>query len=76
MRKKIFSKWYKLNLSYHRPHFFSALVLHGKCSKISNTLLFLFSNITMVVIMAEINIMLVRIENREEPDQAVSSEAV
>ena len=34
------------------------------------------SHLKMVVIMAEINILLVRIANRVDPDQAVSSEAV
>ena len=45
------------------------------CSKISNTLIFLFST-KMVVIRAGINNMLVRIANREDPDQTASSEAV
>ena len=40
----------------------------GKCSKISNTFLLLFSN-RMLVIKAGINEMFVRIANREDPDQ-------
>ena len=39
-----------------------------KCSKISNTFLFLFSN-KLLVIKAGIHKMLVRIANREDPDQ-------
>ena len=46
-----------------------------KRSKISNTFLFLFSN-RMWVIKAGIHRMLVRIANREDPDQTTSSEAV
>ena len=48
---------------------------HGKFSKISNTFLFLFSN-KMLLIRTEIYKMLVRIANREDPDQTASSEAV
>ena len=40
----------------------------GKCSKISNFFLFLFSN-KMMVIRAGLHKLLVRIENREDPDQ-------
>ena len=47
----------------------------GKCSKISNTFLFLLST-KMLVIRAGIHKMLVSISNREDPDQTVSSEAV
>ena len=47
----------------------------GKCSKISNTFLFLFSN-KMLVFRAGIYKMLVRIANREDPDQTASSETV
>ena len=43
-------------------------IMYGKCSKILNTLLFLFSN-KMVVIRARNNKMLVRIANRGYPDQ-------
>ena len=50
-------------------------MFYGKCSKISNTPLFLFSN-KMLVFTAGIHIMLVRISNREDPDQTASSEAV
>ena len=48
---------------------------YGKCSKISNTLLFLFSN-KILVIKPWIHEMLVRIVNMEDPDQIASSEAV
>ena len=48
---------------------------YSKCSKISNTFLFLFSN-KMLVIRTGIHKMLVRIADREEPDQTASSEAV
>ena len=48
---------------------------YGKCSKISNTFPLLFLN-KMMVFRAEIHIMLVRIANREDPGQTVSSEAV
>ena len=41
--------------------------LHGKCSKILNTFLFLFAN-KMLVFMAGIHKMLVRIANWEDPD--------
>ena len=54
----------------------------GKCSKVLNTLLFLFSN-NMLIIRARIakmcfhfNKMFVRILNREDSDQTASSEAV
>ena len=48
---------------------------YAKCSKISNTFHFLFSN-KMLVIRVGIHKMFVRIENREDPDQTASSEAV
>ena len=48
---------------------------YDKCSKILNTFLFLFSN-KMLVFRAGIHQMLVRIANREDPDQTASSEAV
>ena len=47
----------------------------GKCSKISNTFLFLFAN-KMLVIRAGSPKMLVLIGNRGDPDQTASSEAV
>ena len=50
-------------------------VCYGKCSKIAYTFLFLYSN-KMLAIRAGVHKMLVRIANREDPDQAVSSEAV
>ena len=46
-----------------------------KCSKISKTFLFLFSN-KMLFFMAGIHNKLVRIANRENPDQTASSEAI
>ena len=49
--------------------------LTGKCSKISNTFLFLSSN-KMWVIRTGILKLLVRIANREDPDQTASLEAV
>ena len=48
---------------------------NDKCSKISNTILFLLSN-KRLGFSAEIHKMLVRIANREDPDQTASSEAV
>ena len=43
----------------------------GKCSKILNTFLFLFSN-EMLVFRTGIHKMLIRIANREDPDQTAS----
>ena len=52
-------------------------VLKCKCTKISNTFLFLFSNTyKMLVIRIGIHKMLVRIANRKDPDQTASEEAV
>ena len=48
---------------------------YSKCSKTSNTFLFLFSN-KMLVSRAGIHKTNVRIENREGPNQTASSEAV
>ena len=48
---------------------------YSKCSKILNTFLFLFSN-KMLVFRAGIHKFLVRVANREDPDQTASSEAV
>ena len=56
-------------------HFGATIAYYSKCSKISNTFLFLLSN-KMLVIMAGIYIMLVILANKEEPHQTVSSEAV
>ena len=50
------------------------MLKYGKCSKISNTFLFLFLT-KMLVIRAGIHKMLIRIANREDPDQT-TSEAV
>ena len=47
--------------------------VYSKCSKISNTFRFLFTN-KMLVIRAQIHRMLVRTANREDPDQTASSE--
>ena len=47
----------------------------GKCFKISNTFLFRFSN-KMLVIRAGKHKILVRIANREDPDQTASPVAV
>ena len=52
-------------------YFFS----YGRCSKTSNTFLFLFSNKTLVI-KAGTHKMLVRSANREDPDQTASEEAV
>ena len=49
--------------------------IHGICSKIFKTFHFLFSK-PMWVIRAAIHKMVVRVANREEPDQTASSEAV
>ena len=49
------------------------LMRYGKCSEISNT--FLFSN-KMLTIRFGIHKMIVRIANREDPDQTASFEAV
>ena len=48
------------------------MLYYGKCSKISNTFLFLFSN-KILLIRAGIHKMLVRIANREDPDQTAYS---
>ena len=63
MMRHLFDKLQKTKLEY------------GKCSKISNTFLFLFSN-KMLIFRAGIHKMLVGIANREDPDQTASSEAV
>ena len=47
----------------------------GKCSKILNTFLFLFST-KLSVIRAGIHKMLVRIANREDPDQTASDRSL
>ena len=52
-----------------------SLESYGKCSKISNTFFFLFSN-KMLVFRTGIHKKLVRIANREDPDQTASSEAI
>ena len=56
-------------------HTVKHLSQYGKLSKISPTFHFLFSK-KMCVIRAEIHKILVRIANREDPDQTASSEAV
>ena len=50
-------------------------LIYSYCSKISNTFLFQYSN-KMLFFRAEIQKLLVRISNREDPDQTASSEAV
>ena len=50
-------------------------MIYSKCPKISNSFLFLFSN-KILVIRVGIYKMLVRLANREDPDQTASSEAV
>ena len=49
--------------------------MYGKCSKISNTFLFLFTNKMLGFLWAGTHSMLVRIANREVPDQTALSEA-
>ena len=53
----------------------SFIAIKGKCSKISNTFCFLLSK-KIWVIRAGIHKLLVKIANREDPDQTASSEAV
>ena len=48
-------------------------VVYHKCSKISNTFLFLFSN-KMLVFRAGIHKILVRIAKREDPGQTASED--
>ena len=43
--------------------------IYGKCSKISNTFIFLFLN-KMLVCRAIIHKMLIRVANREDPDRS------
>ena len=52
----------------------SVCFMYGKCSKILNAFL-LFSN-KILLFRAGIHKMLVRIENRADPDQTASEEAV
>ena len=78
-------QYFRPALSYHlslRPLF--CLFLRGRlrrvllyyiCSKIFSLFLFLFSN-KILVNRTGINKMLVRIANREDPDQTASEEAV
>ena len=54
---------------------FCALSNYPKCSKVSNTFHFLYTN-KMLVIRTGIHKMPVRIANREDPDQTASKEAV
>ena len=53
----------------------SVCFTYGKCSKILNAFLFLFSN-KILLFRAGIHKMLVRIANREDPEQTASEEAV
>ena len=57
------------------PFRWSASSRYCKCSKISKTFLFLFSN-KMLVFGTGIHKFLVRVANWEDPDQTASSEAV
>ena len=56
-------------------HRFYCIAYTGECSRISNTFLFLYTN-KMLVIRAGSHEILVRLANREDPDQTASSEAV
>ena len=56
------------------PDMAYTIKMYNKCSKILNIFHFLLS--TMLVIRDGIDKMLVRIANREDPDQTASSEAV
>ena len=49
--------------------------IYGKCSKVWNFFHFIFTN-KMLLNRTGVNKMLVRIANREDPDQTASSEAV
>ena len=55
------------------PIYSCKISIYSKCSKISNTFLFLFSN-KMLVFRAGIHKFLVRVANREDPDQTASSD--
>ena len=57
------------------PKFPNLQYSYGKCSKIKNDFLFLFSN-KMLDIMTGIYKLIVRIANREDQDQTASKEAV
>ena len=63
---------YRSDSSYEHSH---QDLHYSKCSKTSNTFLFLFSN-EMLFFMTGILKMVVRIANREDPDQIESEEAV
>ena len=80
MHSFIFCKIYLIvltswKISVEKSSFQIKKIHYGKCSKISNTFLFLFSN-KMLVFRAGIHKMLVIIANREDPDQTASPEAV
>ena len=61
---------------YSNVHLYSLVCgEYDKCSRISNMFLVPFSN-KILVIRAGIHKMIVRIANREDPDQTASSEAV
>ena len=69
-------KW-PLKTGFTVPQYFHVLgmyIIYLKCSKISYTFHFMYSN-KMLVFRAGIQIMLVRIADREDPDQTASSEA-
>ena len=69
MSKSVVATRFKLN--HMIGNLMSRLLDYSKCSKNLNTFLFQFSNRIMVF-----RAMLVRISNREDPDQTASSEAV
>ena len=60
---------------FKKLSFFNFFLRYSKCSKISNTFLFLFSN-KMLVFRAGIHKFLARVANSEDPDQTASKEAV
>ena len=62
---------FKAHSSFSFPFF----LYDGKCSKILNTFFFLFS-IKMLVVRTGTHKFLVRVANREDPDQTATSEAV
>ena len=70
----VFSQVFILTL-YEYPSSIDLYNSYVKCSKTSNAFLFLFSN-KMLIIMARIHTLLVRIANREDPDQTATEEAV
>ena len=68
------AKW--TNILFLEWIWLGAKVSNGKCSNIWNTFLFLISNKMLAGFFFFFKKMLVRIGNRENPDQTASSEAV